>query len=65
MKKINSERSLHQLWAEFRFGVIGALLSNPPEKQDLKARLKELCETEWTHPINGRKFRVSFPTIER
>lgn len=65
MKQMKTERSLHQLWAEFRFGVIGALLSNPPENQDLKARLKELCETEWTHPIDGRKFRISFPTVER
>lgn len=65
MKKIKPERSLHQLWAEFRFGVVGALLSNPPGNQELLRRLKELSETVWTHPIEDRKFRISFPTIER
>lgn len=65
MKKKKIARSSHQLWAEFRFGVIGGLLSNPPEKQELKKRIKELSEIDWAHPIEERKFRVSFPTIER
>ena len=65
MKKMKTERSSHQLWAEFRFGVVGALLSNPPGAQELSRRLRELSETQWTHPIEERKFTVSFPTIER
>ncbi|MEK7623983.1 MAG: IS481 family transposase, partial [Patescibacteria group bacterium] len=65
MKNRKTERSTHQLWAEFRFGVVGALLSNPPEPGELRLRLKALSETEWTHPIDGQKFRVSLPTIER
>ena len=65
MKNLKTKRSSHQLWAEFRFSVVGALLSNPPEGKELQKRLRELAETEWTHPVDGRKFRVSFPTIER
>ena len=65
MKKRESERSPHQLWAEFRFGLIGALLSKPPEPGELRSRLKELSEQQWQHPIRGEKFTVSLPTIER
>lgn len=65
MKKQKTERSSHQLWAEFRFGVVGALLSNPPDKGELRLRLKLLSETEWTHPTTGQKFKISLPTVER
>ncbi len=65
MKNKKTERSPHQLWAEFRFGVVGALLANPAEPGELRRRLKALSETEWQHPIRGEKFRVSLPTIER
>lgn len=65
MKRRKTERSSHQLWAEFRFGVIGGLLSSPPAKQELQKRIRELSETEWAHPIEERQFRISFPTIER
>lgn len=65
MTKDKSERSPHQLWAEFRFGVIGALLSAPPESGELRTRLKELAAKEWKHPIRRETFRISLPTIER
>lgn len=65
MQKTKNEKSSHQLWAEFRFGVIGALLSNPPGAGELRLRLKNLSETEWKHPINEKKFRISVSTIER
>ena len=65
VKKRKAERSLHQLLAEFRFGVVGALLSNPPGPGELRLRLKELSKTEWQHPIKAEKFKVSLPTIER
>lgn len=65
MKKSKAERSSHQLWAEFRFGVIGGLLSSPPETRELKSRLKALAAIEWKHPVNGKRFRVSLPTLER
>src|SRR5271165_1068789 len=65
MKNKNAERSSHQLWAEFRFGVIGGLLADPPEKGDLKGRLQVLAKTQWTHPIKGNKYQIPVPTIER
>ena len=65
MPKKQTERSRHQLWAEFRFSVIGALLSSPPETGELRARLKELSEKSWRHPIKDKDFRISLPTIER
>lgn len=64
-KKTLTERPSHQLWAEFRFGVIGSLLANPPDSGELKQRLKELADIEWNHPIKEKKFKVSFPTLER
>ena len=63
--KNETERSTHQLWAEFRFGVIGALLSSPPEAGELRARLRELSEKAWRHPLHGGDWKVSLPTIER
>lgn len=65
MKDRKTGRSPHQLWAEFRFGVVGALLANPPEAGELRLRLKELSKTEWEHPTREGKFTVSLPTIER
>lgn len=52
-------------WAELRFATIGELLASPPEKGDLYAALKEMAEKEWQHPISGKKFKVSVPTLER
>lgn len=65
MKKQEVAHSVHQLWAEFRFGVIGALLSSPPEPGELRRRLKQLSEVEWKHPLREEKFRISLSTIER
>lgn len=65
MSKEKLARSTHQLWAEFKFGVIGGLLSSPPGPGELKQRLKELAETEWKHPIKEEKFKISLSTVER
>lgn len=65
MKNKNAERTSHQLWAEFRFGVIGGLLADPPEKGELKGRMNALAKTQWTHPIKGNKYQIPVPTIER
>jgi len=65
MTKKQTERSGHQLWAEFRFSVIGHLLSSPPEGGELRTRLKELAEKRWKHPIKNEDFQISLPTIER
>ena len=37
-------------WAQFRFGVVGPLLSSPPAKGELQTRLKELSEKSWLPP---------------
>jgi hypothetical protein len=60
-----SARPSHQVWAEFRFAVIGALLSDPADAGELRMRLKVLSETEWKHPIKDGRFKISFPTLER
>lgn len=65
MTQQKHKRSNHQLWAEFRFTVIGGLLSNPPESGELKSRLKALSEIQWKHPLSGEKLKLSFPTLER
>lgn len=65
MKKNKTESSSHQRWAEFRFGVVGALLANPPEAGDLQNRFRELAKIEWQHPLKDEKFTVSLSTIER
>ena len=53
------------LWARFRFSVVGALLSSPPPRGDLKAAIRSLAARTWTHPITGRDVRFSAVTIER
>lgn len=65
MQNNHTIRTTHQVWAEFRFTVVGALLSSPPDPGGLKSRLRELSETDWKHPIKGESFRVSLATVER
>jgi len=61
------QENAHQArkWAEFRFAAIGELLASPPEKGDLYATFKEMTAKEWVHPVTGKKFKVSVPTLER
>lgn len=58
-------KSAHRRWAEFRFGVVGGLLSAPPERGELALELKRLAEREWKHPITGEPRRFGKSTIER
>ena len=51
------------LWARFRFSVIGALLSAPPVRGELKGAIQSLAEKIWTHPITGREVQYSATTI--
>lgn len=53
------------LWGRFRFGVIGALLSAPPPRGELKAALRALAAKTWTHPVTGRAVHFAAVTIER
>lgn len=55
-----------QIWAEFRFSVIGHLIAAPPaERGDLKAALVELATKVWTHPVTGEPIRFAPSTVER
>lgn len=59
------DRSTADLWARFRFSVVGSLLSSPPARGELQAALEALAEKTWTHPIDGREIRFAAVTIER
>ena len=49
-----ADRSLPgwQVWAQFRFSIIGGLLSDPPLPGELQQRLRELAEKTWQHPLS-------------
>ena len=53
-------------WAQFRFSVIGELLSCPPEKGQLQKALVELSRKSYRHPVDPKQ-RICFgtSTIER
>lgn len=53
------------VWARFRFSVVGALLSAPPARGELKTTLESLAAKKWTHPVSGREVRFAAKTIER
>jgi transposase InsO family protein len=61
----NTPAARGSLWGRFRFGVIGALLSAPPARGQLKAALRALAAKTWTHPVTGREVHFSAVTIER
>ena len=55
-----------QCLAQFRFAVIGGLLSSPPERGQLQQDLKVLAEKSYQHPIDADKqLMPSFSAIER
>lgn len=60
-----SHHSTAALWSHFRFSVIGALLSSPPPRGELKKAIRLLADKSWTHPIHGSKVRFAVRTIER
>ena len=55
-----------QRWAQFRFSVIGELLSCPPPKGHLQRAIKQLAQKNYRHPIDSNR-RICFgpSTIER
>jgi transposase InsO family protein len=65
MSDDKNERSSHQVWAEFRFMVIGHLLSGVSSAENLKAEIKALSEMSWWHPITKEPKKYSYSTIER
>ena len=54
-----------EIWARFRFSVIGGLLSSPPDSGQLQERLQQLAEQTYQHPLHAEKLRLGFSTIER
>src|SRR5262245_15712365 len=58
-------RSSPQLWARFRFSIVGSLLSSPPPKGELKEALRVLGAKTWTHPVTGQPVTYSPMSIER
>lgn len=65
MSEKKEARSNSERWAEFKFSVVGPLLSSPPRPGDLRAALKELAKRTWRHPLTGAEVRYAFSTIER
>ena len=55
-----------QQWAQFRFSVIGELLSCPPDKGRLQKAIDQLAQKTYQHPIDPeRQIRFGRSTIER
>ena len=61
----NTPAARSSLWCRFRFAVVGALLSAPPPRGELKAAIRALAAKTWTHPVTGRDVHFSAVTIER
>jgi hypothetical protein len=55
----------HRRWGRFRLGVIGPLLSAPPDKGELGAAIRELASKTWKHPITGERVQFGASSIER
>ncbi len=62
---LHPDRPSPTAWAQFRFSVIGPLLSSPPSKGELKAALRALAEKTWRHPITGQPIVYAAVSIER
>ena len=65
MPENTSMYSNGELWAQFRFGVIGSLLTTPLEKGELKSEVKRLAGKAWKHPFTEEPVRYGESTIER
>ena len=57
--------SKRDLWARFRFSVIGPLLCAPPQQGELRAELACLAAKGYKHPITGAEVRFGLSTLER
>jgi len=55
-----------QKWAQFRFSVIGELLSRPPKRGQLQKAISRLARKIYQHPIEpDRQISIGASTIER
>ena len=57
--------TVHGQLAEFRFGIIGGLLSAPPRRGTLESELQALAQRTWSHPITGEPKQFHVSTIAR
>ena len=64
MRNNKDEATSTRSWAEFRFTVIGRLLTAPPPKGELQNELQKLAEITWKHPITKERRKFAFSTIE-
>lgn len=55
----------HRRWGRFRLGVIGPLLSAPPDEGQLGAAIRQLAAKTWIHPVTGERVKFGGSTIER
>jgi putative transposase len=61
-----SEKSVKRLnWAQFRFSIIGGLLSRPPKKGELQKDLEDLASRLYLHPTKDQLVKFGVSTIER
>ena len=58
-----SEKS-DDIWARFRFSVIGPLLARPPKRGMLQKELEALAGCLYKHPVTGENVRFGKSTIE-
>jgi putative transposase len=62
----SDQMPMWQRWAQFRFAVIGELLSSPPEKGQLQRAIERLSQQIYRHPIEAdRRISIGASTIER
>ncbi len=55
-----------QQWAQFRFAVIGGLLSRPRERGQLQQELAALAGKNYQHPLKPEELiSPAFSTVER
>lgn len=61
-----TQSSMWRHWGQFRFSVIGELLSCPPPKGQLQKAFQRLAQNIYQHPIDSdRKLTLGASTIER
>lgn len=58
-------QNLPDPWGQFRFAVIGGLLTCPPEPGELQKELRRLARRTYRHPRTGSPVTFGFSTIER
>lgn len=64
MRKNKKQKINNQLWAEFRFSIIGRLFSDPPKSGKLRGEIRALSSKVWIHPITGENVKYAYKTIE-